>query len=91
MANAYTEVSLAALHQAIAADITAAFPQLVTVEFYRETEDDGRTLPPMPACLLELTEFEAAPDLDPGTEQLAVTARFNPRTRRRSCQPVQLK
>lgn len=71
--DANTEVDLAVLHDAIVADIKAAFPDLVTVEFYRE--DDRKTLP-KPACLLELSELEAIPDDDPGTEQLAVMAKF---------------
>lgn len=79
MANARTEVDLAVLHQAIAADITAAFPQLQTVAFYRETEDGGRELPTLPACLLELAEFDAMPEHDRGTGQLAVMARFEAR------------
>lgn len=70
--NANTEVDMATLHDAIVADIKAAFPALVTVEFYRE---DRKELP-KPACLLELTELEALPDDDPGTEQLAVMAKF---------------
>lgn len=70
--NANTDISLATLHAAIVADIQAQFPQLVTVEFYRE---DRQNLP-KPACLLELTELEAIPDDDPGTEQLAVMAKF---------------
>ena len=70
--NANTEVDLGVLHDAIVADIKAKFPQLVTVEFYRE---DRKELP-KPACLLELTELEALPDEDPGTEQLAVMAKF---------------
>lgn len=70
--NANTEVDLGVLHDAIVADIKAAFPDLATVEFYRE---DRKELP-KPACLLELTELEALPDDDPGTEQLAVMAKF---------------
>lgn len=70
--NANTDIDLGVLHAAIVADIQAKFPQLVTVEFYRE---DRQTLP-KPACLLELTELEAIPDDDPGTEQLAVMAKF---------------
>lgn len=70
--NANTEVDLAELHDAIVADIKAAFPNLVTVEFYRE----DRKVLPKPACLLELSELEAIPDDDPGTEQLAVMAKF---------------
>lgn len=70
--NANTNLDLAALHEAIVADIKAAFPALQTVEFYRE-ERKGI---PLPAVLLELTEMEGQPDVDPGTEQLAVAARF---------------
>lgn len=70
--DANTNISLDVLHAAIVADIKAKFPDLATVEFYRE---DRKSLP-MPACLLSLTEFEASPDDDPGTEQLAVMANF---------------
>jgi hypothetical protein len=70
--DANTNISLDVLHDAIVADIRAKFPSLVTVEFYRE---DRKSLP-LPACLLTLTEFEASPDDDPGTEQLAVMANF---------------
>lgn len=70
--NANTEVDLGVLHDAIVADIKAEFPSLVTVEFYREDRKDL----PKPACLLELSELEALPDDDPGTEQLAVMAKF---------------
>ncbi len=71
--DAKTEVDLVVLHEAIVADIKAAFPELVTVEFYRE---DRKALP-KPACLLELTEFEVLDDEDPGTEQLAVMVKFD--------------
>ena len=67
-----TEITLDHLHDAIVAATTAQFPDLATVEFYRE---DRKGLP-MPACLLELTDMEAAPDFDPGTDQLAVLATF---------------
>lgn len=70
--NANTNVDLAVLHAAIVADIKAQFPALVTVEFYREDRKDL----PKPACLLELTELESLPEDDPGTEQLAVMAKF---------------
>jgi hypothetical protein len=70
-----TEVTLDALHQAIIDAIKAKFPSLVTVEFYRE--DRKLTAAQLPACLLDLTEWESAPeDDDPQTEQLAVDARF---------------
>lgn len=72
MTNAITNIDLAVLHTAIVTDIKAAFPGLVTVEFYRE---DRKELP-KPACLLEMTEMEALPDDDPGTEQQAVMAKF---------------
>lgn len=70
--NINTEIDLAKLHAAIVADISARFPSLATVEFYR----DERTSLPVPACLLTLTELEAADDEDPGTEQIAVYAHF---------------
>jgi len=77
--NANTDINLTQLHDAIVADIQAAFPSFQTVQFYRgEGEDDGaeRKSVPYPACLLELTEFEHIPDDDPGTEQIAVMASF---------------
>lgn len=70
-----TEISLDALHQSIIDAIAAQFPDLVTVEDYRE---DRRTLP-LPAVLVELVDLEAAPDSDPGTGQLAMTAQFEAR------------
>lgn len=70
-------VDLAALHQNIVAAIAAQFPALQTVEAYRE-EADRQTLR-TPACLIELFEMEAEPSEDPGTEQLAMTARFEAR------------
>lgn len=71
---------LAALHQAILDASSAAFPG-VHFEFYR---DDRVSLPmgngvgdnpPMAYGLLELSEMEAG-DMDPGTDQQAVTAKF---------------
>lgn len=70
--NANTEIDLEVLEAAIAADIKAQFPDLRTVEFYR---DDRKTIP-VPAVLLELVEWEADEENDPGTEQLAVLANF---------------
>jgi hypothetical protein len=70
--NANTNIDLVTLHNAIVADISAAFPALATVEFYRE---DRKNLP-KPACLLEIAEFDNVEDEDPGTEQLAVMMRF---------------
>lgn len=66
-----TTVTLDQVHDGIKAALQAQFPDL-HVEAYRE----DRTGLPVPACLFELTEMEGAPDHDPGTEQLAVTATF---------------
>lgn len=66
---------LDALHDGIVARTRERFPALATVEAYRL---DRKNLP-VPACLVELTELEADADADPGTEQLAVTARFEAR------------
>lgn len=77
--NADTEIDLTVLHDAIVADIAAAFPSFSTVQFYRgDGEDDGaeRNSVPVPACILDMTEMEAQPDDDPGTEQIAVMASF---------------
>ena len=75
MANANTEVTLDQVHAGIVDAIRAQFPDLKTVEAYRL---DRKNLP-TPACLVELTEMDAAMDIDPGTEQLAVMARFEAR------------
>lgn len=69
--NAFLDLD--ALHDAIVADIKAQFPDLVTVEFYRTEERHNL---PVPAVLLDLCEFENETDLDVGTDQLAVSARF---------------
>lgn len=80
MANANTEIDLGELHQAIEAAISAQFPSLKLVEFYREEEErKPPTVDQLPACLLEMSEMEPTPDVDPGTEQLAVNARFEAR------------
>lgn len=65
-----TEIDLDALQDAIAASVAARFPEFATVEFWRE---DRKNIP-APACLMELVDLE--PTDDPGTEQLAVIARF---------------
>lgn len=75
MANAQTMIELGALHEAIVAAIRGRFPQLATVEVYRQV----RGVLPVPACLVELAELEATDELDPGTGQLAVMARFEAR------------
>lgn len=72
MANRNTEVTLEQVHAGIIAAISAKFPAFQTVQAYRL---ERRNLP-TPACLVELTEMDAAPDVDPGTQQLAVNARF---------------
>lgn len=72
MTNAITNIDLDVLHDAIVADIKAAFPQFATVEFY----DENRKELPKPACLLELVEMDTIRDEDPGTEQLCVMATF---------------
>lgn len=71
MANANTVTTLDAVHEGIVAAIKAQFPDLRTVEAYRL---DRNNLP-VPACLIEMTEMDPA-ELDPGTEQQAVNARF---------------
>lgn len=76
MANADTEVTLEQLHDAIVDAIKLQFPDLQTVEFYSDQRTDAI---PKPACLLELSEMDAAPDLDPGTEQIALDCRFEAR------------
>jgi len=75
MANANTVTTLEAVHEGIVAAIKAQFSTLKTVEAYRL---DRKNLP-VPACLVELTELDGAMEIDPGTEQLAVNARFEAR------------
>jgi len=65
------------LHDAIVAAIAGQFPALQTVEAYREETE--RTQLPTPACLVELFELEVSAADDPGTEQLALMARFEAR------------
>ncbi len=71
MANAETEIDLDQLHQAILDKIANQFPDLQTVEDYSQ----ARTRFSAPACFVELTQLDAG-DMDPGTEQLQVAARF---------------
>lgn len=73
--NAQTEIDLDTLHSAITGAIAAAMPTFRSVQSYPST----RTALPLPAALVDLEDFEAAPDADPGTEQLAVVARFRAR------------
>lgn len=80
MANANTEIDLGELHQAIENAIRAQFPDLKLVAFYREDDERAELRrDDLPACLLELSEMEPTPEVDPGTEQLAVSARFEAR------------
>ncbi|HHW4683618.1 MAG TPA: hypothetical protein ACQGQI_10770, partial [Xylella sp.] len=76
MANTDTEMSLEALHTAIRDQIAAQFPDLATVTFYLGDEDHRL---PVPACLLELTDIEPAPENDAGTGQFPVLLRFQAR------------
>jgi hypothetical protein len=75
MSNANTETTLDAVHAGIVSAISAKFPDLQTVEAYRL---DRKSLK-VPACLVELTDWDTRVDPDPGTEQLAVMARFEAR------------
>lgn len=68
-------ITLDALHEGILGAIRQRFPQLATVEAYRQL----RGTLPVPACLVELAELEATDELDPGTGQLAMMARFEAR------------
>ena len=75
MANINTVTTLDAVHVGIVNAIKAQFPTLQTVEAYRL---DRKSMP-TPACLIEMTEMDTAPEFDPGTEQLPVNARFEAR------------
>lgn len=73
MADENTEVDLEELHDAISAQIAAAFPAFKTVEFYRDDETEKIQVP---ACLLEMTEAEPAAAQDSGTGQWPARLRF---------------
>lgn len=76
MTDINTNCDLDALQDAIIADIKAAFPGFVAVEFYR----DERRPMPVPSCLLEMSEFEPARGGDDwGTGQLCVDLTFQAR------------
>lgn len=77
MADANTELNVEALEAAMVSAIQAEFPALQVVQFDREEED--RVELPVPACLLEWGDLDAFADPDPGTEQQAMTARFEAR------------
>ncbi|RSZ56146.1 hypothetical protein HF313_09755 [Massilia atriviolacea] len=70
--NTDTHIDLPALHDTIVAAIRARFPALRTVAFYRDVGTDL----PVPACLLDMSGFDAAPEVDPGTGQLPVMLQF---------------
>lgn len=72
--NANTEIDLDTLHDQILQSIRSKFPDL-NVDDYRSERD--RLV--LPACLVELVDLDADPEIDPGTEQLAVLARFEAR------------
>jgi len=76
MADANTELTLDALHSAIAGQLAAAFPSFKTVEFYRDDESESI---PTPALLLEMSEAEPAPDHDAGTARWCAYVRFEAR------------
>ncbi len=75
MTDMITNVTLDDLHTAIETQIGAQFPDLKTVEFYR----DDRRQPTVPACLLELVDFEPDEGGETFTEQLALVATFDAR------------
>jgi|GEM_PF-805806 len=73
--DANTEIDLNQLHQSIIDAIALQFPDLATVDDYHEE----RKRLASPACLIELADMEGSPDDAPGTEQLAMLARFEAR------------
>lgn len=78
--NADTEITLDQYYRAVVADIRAAFPVFRIVEFDR---DDISRAPlektDLPACLLEITEFEDDAENDMGTGQWFCAARVEAR------------
>ncbi|RQQ37066.1 hypothetical protein [Burkholderia stagnalis] len=75
-----TIVSVAAYQDTVVAKIQAAFPDFKTVEFDREENDrDELEAGDLPAILLDLNEFEEAPEADRGTGQLPMRARVEAR------------
>lgn len=73
--NADTEIDLDALHDAVVAAIVAGMPTVASVQSY----PSERTALELPAILVDLEDMEAAPDVDPGTGQLALTTRWRAR------------
>lgn len=76
MATDTPSSTLDALHAAIEAAIRARFPDLATVEFYREANNDAL---PTPACLLAMTRCDRGKDSDDGGGQLQAVLRFEAR------------
>lgn len=70
-----TGLDIDAIHDALIAAAQAQWPDLATVADYR---DDRDTLP-LPALLFEMVGLEGDDQPDPGTEQLAMVARFEAR------------
>lgn len=77
MMNADTQITLDQYYAAVVSDISARFPVFGTVEFDRG--DIERKHLPVPACLLEITEFEDDGENDPGTEAWQCNARVEAR------------
>lgn len=70
------QVNIDVLQDAIVADIAAAFPDLKTVDFYSD-ERDVRNI--VPACELDIPEWQDFTSPDPGTGQQPVMMRFEAR------------
>ena len=77
MMNADTQITLDQYYAAVVTDISGCFPVFRTVEFDRGDMD--RQPPPVPACLLEITEFEDDGENDPGTGSWQCNARVEAR------------
>ena len=69
MTNANTEITIDQLQTAITSSLR-------TVALYDEDDRDGK---PLPAVFVEVEDFEAYPDADPGTEQTAMQLRISAR------------
>lgn len=73
--NADTTIDLDILMAAVVSRIAAAFPAFATVNDF----DAVRTSLAIPACLVTLEDFEAEPEADPLTGQLALLVRWRAR------------
>jgi len=73
--DAQTNIDLEALMEAVVTRIAVAFPAFSTVSDY----DALRSGLAIPACLITLEDFEAEPDANPLTGQLAVMVRWRAR------------